>query len=468
MAANAAPYRELIRPLVEGRRFVLCGGPLVGATSTVRALLELGAERPVFVVCDVVGVGPVPEPDEARWFCVDVRTAFTIETIRAFERALVDPPRELVRALDEFDPERRALVLGSPFALEPTLAGRHRYGHRPASWAALEDKTRVGAVLEEAGLALAPWRVVDTDHTEPDRASRGLDGGDGVVWAGDTSAGHSGFAEYVRWVRGPTDAERAYPELAEDCRRVRVMPFLEGVPCSIHGMVFPDAVAAFRPVEMITLREPETGRFRFAGSATYWDPPVAERRAMRDAARRLGEVLRRRIGYRGAFTLDGVLTGDGFRPTELNTRFGGGLRVLAGAAPEVPLGLIDYAVRAGEDLDYRPDVLEGLLVEAADRNRRGASWLSTPDPWGEPLRQPIHHRGDGYELTDHREEADAVLEVGSFPRGTHVRVTPDPERTEPGPPLAPAVVDAFALADRELGTRIGPLEACRSVGKHPG
>ena len=31
------------------------------------------------------------------------------------------------------------------------------------------------------------------------------------------------------------------------CDRVRVMPFLDGVPCSIHGLVLPDGTAAVPP-----------------------------------------------------------------------------------------------------------------------------------------------------------------------------------------------------------------------------
>ena len=49
---------------------------------------------------------------------------------------------------------------------------------------------------------------------------------------------------------------------------------------------------------------------------------------MREAARRVGAVLRDEVAYRGAFTLDGVATVDGFRPTELNPRFGAGLGVI--------------------------------------------------------------------------------------------------------------------------------------------
>ena len=52
--------------------------------------------------------------------------------------------------------------------------------------------------------------------------------------------------------------------------RVRVMPFLEGVPCSVHGIVLPDGTAALRPVELVTLRRGTD--LVYAGCATFWDP----------------------------------------------------------------------------------------------------------------------------------------------------------------------------------------------------
>ena len=91
--------------------------------------------------------------------------------------------------------------------------------------------------------------------------------------------------------------------------RVRVMPFLEGIATSIHGIVLPDGVVALRPVEMVTLRRGH--ELRYSGCATFWDPPDEIREEMRDVARRVGERLRAEVDFRGAFTVDGVATADG-------------------------------------------------------------------------------------------------------------------------------------------------------------
>ena len=154
------------------------------------------------------------------------------------------------------------------------------------------------------------------------------------------------------------------------------MPFVEGVPCSIHGLVFPEGVAVFRPVELITLRRCVDGQFVYAGTATFWDPEPEARERMRVLARRVGRCLRDRVGFGGAFTLDGVLAGTEFVPTELNARMGAGFQHLMDALPELPLGPLALAAQHGERLDYRPGALEALVLEAADARRSGSALVS--------------------------------------------------------------------------------------------
>ncbi|MEJ2131362.1 MAG: hypothetical protein P8Y95_07025 [Gammaproteobacteria bacterium] len=136
------------------------------------------------------------------------------------------------------------------------------------------------------------------------------------------------------------------------CDHVRVMPFLEGIPCSIHGMVFPNTVIAFRPVEQLTLHRPTSPRFKYSGCATFWDPPEGDREEMRELAGSIGAALRSLVEFRGTFTVDGVMTADGFRPTELNPRYGLGMGVMSRSLPALPLEWIDQAVCEGEPWDF--------------------------------------------------------------------------------------------------------------------
>lgn len=74
----------------------------------------------------------------------------------------------------------------------------------------------------------------------------------------------------MRWVRTAEQAAEAATFFALRCDQVRVMPFLEGIPCSIHGIVLPDGVLAVRPCEMVVLRRPGEATFHYAQAATFW------------------------------------------------------------------------------------------------------------------------------------------------------------------------------------------------------
>ena len=338
---------EELRPLFSGRKVVLTGGPLAAMTGTCRRVRELGAERP-FLLATGMGTGEVPGADEAEWCVVEVRAPDVIAEIRAAMRLLRLLPGEVVDALDRWDPERQALVLSPMFNELPEIAGRRVYGPRRPEWRRLEDKVVVDDLWDELGVTRAPSEVVPADPAALRAAAGRLDRGAGTAWAGDARQGFNGGAFCLRWVREEEDAAEAVAFLAERCDRVRVMPFLEGIPCSIHGVVFPHGVATFRPVEMVTLRRPGSNRLRYAGAATFWDPPAPDREVMRDLARRVGDGLRERVGYRGAFTVDGVLAAEGFLPTELNPRLGAGLSMMTRDLPDLPVALLDRALIEGE------------------------------------------------------------------------------------------------------------------------
>jgi len=301
-------------------------------------------------------------------------------------------------------------------------------------------------------------------------AARRLDRGAGTAWAGDARQGFSGGAFCLRWVRGQVDAAEAAAFLAARCDRARVMPFLEGIPCSIHGVVFPDGVATFRPVEMVTLRRPGwspggsgSNRLHYAGAATFWDPPAADREVMRDLARRVGAGLRERVGYRGAFTVDGVLAAEGFLPTELNPRFGAGLATMTRDLADLPVSLLDRALIEGETLAYAADDLERQVLSAADRTRAGGAWTVTDEPADTTRELPVSFEGGTCRPAADDRPPDGVLSFGPSGVGGFVRLALDPGRVPAGPSVAPLAVAAFALADERFGTGIGRREPARPV-----
>jgi hypothetical protein len=470
-----AALTDALRPLFAGRKVVVTGGPLAAMTGTCRRLRELGAERP-FLLATGAGTGELPGPDEAEWVVVQVRAPDIIAEIRAAMKLLRLLPDEVLAALDRWDPERTALVLSPMFNELPEVAGRRVLGPRRPEWRRLEDKAVVDALWDDLGVPRAPSAVVPAEAAALQAAARRLDRGAGTAWAGDASQGFNGGAFCVRWVRSPEDAAEAAAFLTARCDRVRVMPFLEGVPCSIHGVVFPDGVAAFRPVELVTLRQPGSNRLRYAGAATFWDPSAADREAMRDLARRVGAGLRERVGYRGAFTVDGVMAAGGFLPTELNARLGAGLAVMTRDLPGLPVVLLDRALVEGAPLSYGAGDLEDQVLATADRTRTGGAWTVTERGPGGLKPSPPENEVATDATTELRVRfeggtcrpavdgpADGVLAFGPSGVGGFVRLTLDPGRIPAGPPVAPLAVAAFALADERFGTGIGPLEPARAV-----
>jgi hypothetical protein len=440
-------YRELLEPLFGGRRVILSGGPVQGATGQVAALRGLGSER--CLVIGSCGTGPFPAEADADVVVVPTSAGDMVEEIRQWERLHDDLPPEVRDAIDRYDPDGRALLLLAPFDTCRLVAGRMPWGARPPSWTALEDKTRVDALCDAAGVARAPSEVAAVDLAGLRAAAARLDAGDGTVWAGDAAEGFNGGAIFVHWVRADGDAEAAVDALAGHCRSARVTPFLEGVPCSVHGFVTGNGVAALRPVELVTLRSPSRPRLRYMGAATVWDPAPEDREAMRDVARRIGEVLRAEVGLRGFFTVDGVLTTDGFRPTEVNPRFGAGLLGLAAALPQLPLPLLHRAAIAGA-VDPPATDLEALLLPVADGTRAAATWVAVPGPPVDRMEEA--ELGDGVRV-----------EVGPSAIGRFVRVVFDVASLPPGRPVGPAAAAALARADERFGLGLGPLEPAVAV-----
>lgn len=261
-------YRRLLEQHYGGRRWVLAVGVLPAATALIEQLRQLGAEA-VFVVAGGRGTGPVP--DDVPTTVLDTGGADVMDQIRRFGRALGDLPpatTATTAALDAFDPERRARVIGDFFVEHSHVAGRAVQGARRAAWQALEDKTTVDALWDDAGVTRAATRVVPAALATLRVASAQLDRGRGVVWAADNRRGWHGGARSLRWVATPQQASDAAAFMVEHADRVRVMPFLDGVPCSIHGVVFDDATAVFRPCEMVVLRRPGRGDLLYVGTSS--------------------------------------------------------------------------------------------------------------------------------------------------------------------------------------------------------
>jgi len=375
-------------------------------------------------------------------------------------------PPGAVADIEAFDPAHEGVWWAGPFVTndEPNL-GRPVLGGRPQSFVHLEDKLLAEEIWVAAGVHAAPHRVVPVVDADLATASDELATDLGVVWSGDSRDGFNGGGNYVRWIIDAGDRAAARGFFLPRCDRVRVMPFLEGVPCSIHGFVLPDGTAALRPVEIATLRNVERRRLVYGGLSSWWDPPQADREEMRAVTRRVGEHLRSAYSYRGAFGIDGVLTADGFRPTELNTRMPAGLNVAGGVDLRL-LSLLQLNLLAGIDTRLTVDDIESLLP-LLDAHREGrplaveeGRTLGRPDDF--PVTVTLDPDGTGGRVDRAGSDTGDRLVLSDTPVGFFAQLDPCTTMV-PGARLAPVNVALMEFLDREYDAGFGTLTAAPDV-----
>lgn len=454
---------ERLGGLFGARSVVLAGG--TRQSRRVQELSQLGARRTL--VLTTGDHHPLHDPEQARWLSLGTGGGLVAQEQNRLAALIRYPPEWLLAELDNHDPDGAALVIGSPYVMEPTFAGRPVLNHRRPDWVELENKTTIDALWRELAVDHAPVAVLDADPTALWQASIELDRGHGVVWSGDGPSINGG-ANFVRRVKHALHARDAFEALAPKCEQIRVMPFLEGIPVSIHGMVFPDGTAALRPIEMVVPRRGGSARFLYAGCASHYDPPQGIREQMRSLARRVGEWLRVAVGYRGTFTLDGVAAEGGFLPTEINTRYGGAMGCFEDALPELPLALIQVALVAGHDLGVSSMEFEETLLAAADRRRSSSVGANVRTVQVETaLRRPVVFADWSCRWAQEGEAPHGQLRLEPSPLGARLELDLDPDSVPPGRSVAPLTVAAFALADQEWGTGFGSLEPAVPVGEEP-
>ena len=447
---------DVLADVHRDRLWIVLAEVSAGSAGFVTQLESWGAAG-VIVVAGAPGVGE--QPDARVVFTQAEASATMMEGMRQFFRSVMDPDDEVAAAVNAFDPRGEALVTLPDVHVAKRVFGRPVYGARSAETQALEDKTLIDELWDTADVDRVPSEVVPV-HEAPAAAAR-LSQGQGTVWAADNLLGWHGGGTYTQWIRPSADLDDAVAWFAACSRSVRVMPFLDGIPCSIHGFVTRSGVASFRPVEMLTLRRPDRA-FLYGGVASYWDPTAADRAHMREVARRVAAELGDRIGYLGPFSVDGVMTVEGFRPTELNPRMSAGMGQLASTVDGLQLGSIVRCLREG-DLEVDPQWLERVVLESADENRVGGAYTvaqGRPFPQDRLEEFPVSIRYEGGRVSRAEEsEANGSIVGGNNPAGAYVRLNPDPERIDHGPSLGPMAVALMEFADAEWDLGIGPVEA---------
>jgi len=115
----------------------------------------------------VARTSPAPgaPPVERSWHCTDAGLDLTRPQFEAWLRI----PSHTVRAwLDELDPAREWLVLGTPRTGIAKFCGRTVHGWRRPEWAAVEDKTTIDRLWAATGVAAPPHLVVTVEELTRD------------------------------------------------------------------------------------------------------------------------------------------------------------------------------------------------------------------------------------------------------------------------------------------------------------
>jgi hypothetical protein len=432
-----------------GRKWILASDAAASTADLVTSLTEWGASD-VIVVASVPGVGDLPD---APIFYTESAGWGQMAGIRAFEASIAAPQVHIQKAVDAFDPEGQAEVIVDAFSTLTEAVGRPVYAPRPHRQATLEDKMLADGIWDAAQIVRAPSEIVPV--ADAGAASQRLAGPMGTVWVADNKEGWHGGADYVRWVRSDIDVAEAAAWFGRHAVRVRVMPFLDGIPCSIHGWVTHDGIAVIRPLEMLVFRRLDRTGLAYGGMASFWDPPQEHRTAMRHVARKVGRHLVERISYVGPYGIDGVLTVDGFLPTELNPRLTAGHQGPAAAAGLLPAAMM-RAEYAGE-IQLDAEWLEETLVAAGDGERRGRAVMPFEDAL-EDRSVDLRFGPDGAAPCDDPHRRHATVKSGSGPRGGVVFVRFEPNGLPMGPSVAHHAIAGLRFAAEEWGLDIPPLE----------
>lgn len=446
---------ESIASVQRGSKWIVMADAAAGAASTVEGLRQRGALG-VMVVAGTEGTGDLPPADRFHYTRPDGDTMMA--GIRNFVASVERPSAELLGAVDAFDPDRTARVLGPGFSRKAALAGRPVFGARRPSWGALEDKTTVDSLWKAAGVPAAPAVVVPV--SEASAAAQELSSDLGTVWVADNTEGWHGGGEYTKWVRSGHDEAEAVAWFTDHATTVRVMPFLEGLPCSIHAFITHDGVAVFDPVELYILRTIDPTGFLYARLGNFWTPPETLTTSMREAARSVAQHLRTTIGYLGGIGIDGVATSSGFLPTELNPRLSVGLSIQAAAA-QVPLSDVERCIIEGT-LTVDAVDLEHTIRDAVSTNRSGTFMFRTSDTVDDAEVRFVFDGDEAIEV-----EADAAsdgwMRSGPAPFGSVIFVRMDSERTAVGPSTAPLALPLMRLATEVFGCELPTVESARDV-----
>ena len=149
-------YREQVRTVVAGRPWIVATGVVVASLRIAKELKGLGATK-VLAIGISRGTGSLDNDDESIQL-LDLGMGDApdmMDAIRLEEQTLGDLPDDVMALVADFDPDKKACVVGNIYSGHEWIAGRKAIGYRPKSWQRLEDKMIVDNLWDQAGVRRA-------------------------------------------------------------------------------------------------------------------------------------------------------------------------------------------------------------------------------------------------------------------------------------------------------------------------
>jgi hypothetical protein len=410
-------YLDAIRAAVSGRRYIVLAHPDGAVRGICHDLVSAQAVPPLAIGSS----SSPPGPTDGHWVGLGLPQDPTVTGVRAYHHALDEQAGRLAIAVDGYDPDGTAVVLGSPFYQRPEFAGREYVGCIQPEVAELGSDLRIDPFLAECGLPAIGGDVVSLD-----RASNAVaahlrnDAGAGTRWSSCPADSFTFGEELVRVVHSAGEAAAAATTYRQSCQAVRVSRLPLGYRIAADCLSTPGGVRILEISYKHTITERASGSELVFSAGSHPAPQPPLQSALNEAVEIVQRQLLARFGFLGAFALEGVVEPGADKPVRwlgLSPYLTGNLIRLGGEIG-FPTQLF-VPLLSSENL---PDIDGTALAEAARQHRlrrpRTSAWLSTDVSDLTLGKWWLVRDGDDWRLAVPDERPMAVAEVTSLNEGS--------------------------------------------------
>ncbi len=359
-------YKKQLEKYIFDQRFILVGAAKAwmtgGSELIAKNLMALGAQKVLMIVNESYLQNNIPDFPRDCYIGIRVPSSNErdyLKQMATYFAAIRDNTVTIQQYLNKYDPDRRAKVIGPAWLKGKELLGRRVLGHRPDQWTEFEfDKIGTDQFFDSVGVPRADSLVVETKYFDFQDCWKRYDQGKGIVLVGEGNfTGGSGLL----FIKSSHSVTAVYEWLRnKSISKIKVVSNLPGPAFCSHGFVLNDSCPTTPPYESISLEKSVEGEIEWIGSSSALVVREDERNRIHRFTEQVGNQLRQTLNYRGSFCLDGVLTPDGPKFTEINTRLGASGHMASMIWDPAPgfLQLLDIFIREFPEEEFKPAKLQ--------------------------------------------------------------------------------------------------------------